>query len=188
MSEPETDDSDRIRVNLLVDEDVVVEWDEHVGQNAHYQSRSQLIRKSVRQEIARIEAGDTGLQMTESQDSGEVVSAIHSLSKQIGTMDENIDRLREDVNTSAPVELKKVLREVLPLPGELPDQRAGYTPNEIARRIGGDTEEVRSGLAELQGTNPRVHAIEETIQDPNAGRVQRQVYYLEPDDRPGVSR
>lgn len=188
MSEPETDDSNRIRVNLLVDEEVVDEWDDHVGGNAHYQSRSQLIRKSVSQEIDRIEAGDTGLQTTGSQDSGEVVSALHSLTNQVEAIDENIDLLRDEVDTSATVDLKKVLREVLPLTTDLPDDRSGFTPDEIARRIGGNPQKIASGLSELQATNPRVRVTKETIQDANRGLVQRQVYYLEDDDGHGASR
>ena len=188
MPETDADEPDQTRVNLLVNDETLADWDEHIGKNAEYQHRSQLIRVAVRKEIARIENDSGQGQSTGTQTSGEVTSVLQSLANQIESVDENVDRLRDDVNTSVPVDMDAVLLQVLPEPDELPEEREGYTVGEIARRIGGDPDKISTYLAELYRSHPGVHTVEETRQDPNEGRVQVTVYYRESTDDQEVYR
>lgn len=172
-------------MNLLVDADSVEEWDKYVGATGTYQTRSQLIRTAVQREVARLSGGESLSSSSESEARGEMTTAIQSLEQTIESMDEKLDRLRDEVDTSAEVDLNKILLQVIPEPEELSHPQSGLTAGEITNRVGGDPDTIADNLKDLAESNPRIHRKEEQVQHHDQGTVRQAVYYKESRDYEG---
>jgi hypothetical protein len=156
------DDSDQKRINLLVSEERKQEWQNAVESSTDYNSLSHLIRTAVERELSGVDTG-TGspAPMPRDGDIGELTTTVESLEKSVDGLATDLERLRDDIDTSDSLELEPVLLEVLPDEDGLLEGEKGVSAKELASRIQADPEEVAQTMAELYRDVPAVKVAEQ---------------------------
>lgn len=173
------EDYDRASVNLWVDHDRKATWEDYVEESPDLQHVSQLIRRSVEQEINGTSDSDVGMPPELDARLDEVVETVRQFERLVNRIDERLVTIEEAVRDNPDLrDLSNELFEVLPTRDEINDYRtlvnqAGSRPPEnvvsavrsgrigdIARGVGQPESRVRQALEKLQTDTHRVRSIE----------------------------
>jgi len=168
---------DKTTVAFRIDEGIKQEWEE-AADGPEYGSLSHLVRTAVQKEITGeyTETGTVSTTEGETADSPEVVETVEQLQGAIDDMQAQIDEIHDETQAEAAYELEQVILELLPTVPEAesdeltsphgPDpDSVGMTPQQIAGRIGADTDNVSGTCDRLSREIGRV----EGVTDQNTG-------------------
>lgn len=159
---------ERTQINFVVDEKQKARWETAVNEHPEAENLSHLIRISVSREIAggdRVsnDAAVSSEAVGELQETlyTEVADPLRSLQQDVNSISRQINALdREEKASGENYDLQKVLFEMLPTPPEDPDPDSpkphninppefALSADEIADRVGADTDEVHDALKQL---------------------------------------
>lgn|GEM_PF-2003082 len=150
---------------VKVSEDKAEKWENYVAENPEADSISHLIRMSVQKEIngeydfdQRREAVEEG-----GANSGEVLTRLQQIQTALDNLDQRVSGIESLETAEASYDLKKAVWELLPeepeevVDDEIPavwaeeglDKLDVVTPQEIARRLGADVDDVEEVLDDL---------------------------------------
>lgn len=175
---------ERQRVSFTVEVEKLEAWDEHVGDGGRFVRRSDMVRTAVDDYLGlREEYTDA----TNTESSGLDRDTINDLADDVSELDEKTDEIisaigdlsqaiqqmghqaEEHQLETGEVDLRRAVSAVIPTEESVPEGRDGLSGSEIARRIGGDPEEVLDVLSSLHENNPRIEARREILQTPEGG-------------------
>jgi len=172
---------EQVRINLLVEADRKARWQEAVETSPEYNNLSHLIRSSVERELSTDTESGHAPAAEPGESTGELRSSIEDLRGELEGVATDLERLRDDVDTGAPIDLQRTLLEVIPEEGstDIPEDRDGLTASEIAGKIGVNAEDISQILGELSRDVPRVHSDQEMIVNQFGDNQEVAIYYQE---------
>lgn len=172
--------SDKPRINILVSEEQKSEWKEFAENNG-YGTLTRLITQSVTNEMKRSQRETEASQTAaEAGPSEEVLSRLSGLESTLTDVQEAVTAIEGQTGGSGRAyDLKKALNIALPNPPESALVPAGedgsrstvdpehgnvpewaYTPRDVAKRLGADTDDVEEALTGLQRGTAQVKSAE----------------------------
>lgn len=164
----------RTQINIQVAPDTKREWEEYAEESPETSSLSHLIRLSVTEHMAgsgERDRSDSTQQSSEA--SGEVLNALTQIDNKVTDLQDRMGAVERETESSVDYDLRRVVYEMLP-EGEPRSRGDGTTADEIARRIGADTEDVASALETLDDD---MAGISSATNAPPDGSEPRTVYF-----------
>lgn len=147
------------QINFQLGEDEKQDWKEYVDSAPETSSLSHLIRLSVSEHISGSSGpnrSDSSKQSSEA--TGEVLNALNRIENDVSDLGDRLDAVERETKVEQTYDLQRVVYELLP-EGEPQSRGDGTTADDIARRIGADTEDVTDALETLEGDMAGVSSI-----------------------------
>lgn len=151
-------------VAVKISEDQKAKWESYIEENPEVESMSHLLRLAVNKELADSQATQQIQVETETEASTELLEGLQRIEDRLNGVEGRLGAIERESEAEGPsYDLQKVVFELLPSSAEAPNDAQPHewavTTDDLAKKVGTNTEDIQNTLDRLIDTVSQVQAV-----------------------------